>query len=373
MNSYMKRDTRLSSMLHLLLHMAQAGRPLTSEELARMLRTNPVLVRRTLAGLRERRLVSAEKGHGGGWVLVRPLASVTLCDVYEALGEPELFALGHRADQPNCRVEQAVKASLDQTLSEAEALVLARLREVTLATLLEAGNLHHPDDPHGQPPDPRGVGPGLATHQHAGGSMEHASDAEFWNERYRHHSAEWDSEPNPILAQEVADLAPGTALDVGCGEGSDAVWLANRGWRVTAVDISHVALDRGRAADPDGLVDWLQADVLTWQPPEDAYDLVSTHFLHVLPAQRQALFARLARAVRPNGTLLVVAHHVSDLETTIGRPPNPDLYFTADEVAALLPGRWEIRFGGTRARQTTDREGHAVTIRDMVLKARRVE
>jgi Rrf2 family protein len=131
----MKHDSRFSSMLHILLHMAHAGRQLTSESLAEMLQTNPVLVRRTLAGLRERGLVSAEKGHGGGWILARPLAVITLYDVYEALGEPDLFAIGHRHEQTQCLVEQTVNAAVDQTLAEAEAMVLARLREVTLAAL----------------------------------------------------------------------------------------------------------------------------------------------------------------------------------------------------------------------------------------------
>jgi len=137
-------------MLHILLHMAQAGRQLTSEELARMLHTNPVLVRRTLAGLRERGLVSAEKGHGGGWVIASPLDAVTLFDVYEALGEPELFAIGHRSEQSECLVEQAVNASLDQTLAEAEALVIARLQEVTLAALSEDFIRRHPSAHHGR-------------------------------------------------------------------------------------------------------------------------------------------------------------------------------------------------------------------------------
>jgi DNA-binding IscR family transcriptional regulator len=147
----MKRDSRLSSMLHILLHMAHAGRQLTSEELARMLQTNPVLVRRTLAGLRERGLVSAEKGHGGGWVVARSLDAITLYDVYEGLGEPELFAIGHRNAQSPCLVEQAVNGALDQTLAEAEALVLARLREVTLAALSEDFNRRHPGGHHAEP------------------------------------------------------------------------------------------------------------------------------------------------------------------------------------------------------------------------------
>ena len=150
MNSYMKRDSRLSSMLHILLHMAHAGRPLTSEELARTLQTNPVLVRRTLAGLRERGLVSSEKGHGGGWVIARALEAISLYDVYEALGEPELFAIGHRNEQSQCLVEQAVNTALDQTFADAAALVLARLRGVTLAALSDDFNRRHPGAPHGR-------------------------------------------------------------------------------------------------------------------------------------------------------------------------------------------------------------------------------
>lgn len=198
-------------------------------------------------------------------------------------------------------------------------------------------------------------------------------DAAFWDEMYRNRQAAWDSEPNPFLPEDIAGLEPGTALDLGCGEGSDAVWLARRGWRVTAVDISNVALDRGRAADTENLVDWVQADLMVWQPPEDAFDLVSTHFLHFPPAERAAFFDRLARAVRPGGTLLVVSHHISDLETTIGRPPLPELFFSAEDVAAALThGRWEVLFGGTRPRSVRDPHGETITIHDAVLKARRV-
>ncbi len=136
-------------MLHLLLHMAHAGGPLTSEELARMLGTNPVLVRRTLAGLRERDLVSSEKGHGGGWHLARPLDAITLYDVYEALGAPELFAIGHRRTPSPCQVEKAVHTALDRTLAEAEALVFAQLREVTLAVLSEELHRRPPHSHHG--------------------------------------------------------------------------------------------------------------------------------------------------------------------------------------------------------------------------------
>lgn len=206
--------------------------------------------------------------------------------------------------------------------------------------------------------------------------MEHAHDAASWDRMYLHHHSHAPSMPgvpNPILARELAGREPGAALDLACGEGADAIWLARHGWRVTGVDFSNVALDRARAADLQRQVHWINADFLVWQPPADAYDLVSLHYVHVTPAERPALFGRLAQAVRPNGILLVVAHHPSDQETTIGRPAIADLFFTADEVATLLdPERWQILSSGTRPRATTDREGRAVTIQDTVLQACRL-
>lgn len=131
----MKRDNRLSDVLHILLHMAERNEPTTSENLAKSLTTNPVVVRRIMAGLRDAGLVQSEKGHGGGWTLACDLAKVTLHDVYAALGSPSLIAIGNRNDTPHCLVEQAVNAALDRTFHDAEALLLARLGEVTLALL----------------------------------------------------------------------------------------------------------------------------------------------------------------------------------------------------------------------------------------------
>ena len=131
----MRSDSRLSRMLHALIHMDRYDGAMTSEHLAQMLNTNPVVVRRTMAGLREQGIVRSEKGHGGGWVLNRSLGEVSLLDIYRALGDPRRFAIGLADDDPRCLVEQAGNAALADTLSAAEALIIARFGEVTLADL----------------------------------------------------------------------------------------------------------------------------------------------------------------------------------------------------------------------------------------------
>ena len=133
--SYMRRDSKLSSVLHVLLHLAHSDHPMTSEDMARFLDTNPVLVRRVLAGLRERGYISSNRGHGGGWSITCDLAGVTLRDIYEAVGAPPFFAVGNRVEAPGCLVEQVVNESLSEALDEAEALLLRQLGHVTLADL----------------------------------------------------------------------------------------------------------------------------------------------------------------------------------------------------------------------------------------------
>jgi DNA-binding IscR family transcriptional regulator len=131
----MKRDSRLSGVLHVLLHMAEHDGPVTSEALARAMGTNPVVIRRIMAGLRDQGYLRSEKGHGGGWTIARDLAEVTLRDVYVALGSPEILAMGNRTEAPGCLVEQAVNAALGEAFDDAEALLLRRFGEVTLAAL----------------------------------------------------------------------------------------------------------------------------------------------------------------------------------------------------------------------------------------------
>lgn len=131
----MKLDSRLSSVLHLLLHMAEKREPATSEVLSRHLGTNPVVVRRTMASLRRAGLVASGRGPGGGWTLARPLAEITLKDIYAALGAPTVFAFGNRNAEPTCLIEQAVNAQISAVTREAEALLLARFAAITLADL----------------------------------------------------------------------------------------------------------------------------------------------------------------------------------------------------------------------------------------------
>jgi len=126
--------------LHLLLHMAEQGGPATSEMLAKAMGGHPVVIRRIMAGLRDQGYVRSEKGHGGGWTLACDLSKVTLRDVYIALGSPSLLTMGNRTETPVCLVEQAVNDSLNQAFRDAEALLLLRLGEVTLAML--SANLH---------------------------------------------------------------------------------------------------------------------------------------------------------------------------------------------------------------------------------------
>ncbi len=131
----MSRDSRFSDVLHILLHMAYEKQPVTSEAFAMSLNTNSVVVRRIMAGLRDRGYVRSEKGHGGGWVLSCDLSAVTLLDIYLALGSPTLISFGRRSDISDCLVEQAVNANIEHTLQEAQQLAMTRFGEITLAKL----------------------------------------------------------------------------------------------------------------------------------------------------------------------------------------------------------------------------------------------
>jgi SAM-dependent methyltransferase len=212
------------------------------------------------------------------------------------------------------------------------------------------------------------------THDHAGPVR---FDRAYWEERYGSAHSLWSGNPNPHLVTEAASLTPGGALDAGAGEGADAIWLARRGWRVTAVDISGVALERAAKHAVDaggevaGRVEWLRADMIEWRPRPSAYDLVTAHYIHLPADSRRTVYARLAAAVADGGTLLIVGHHPSDMQTSIPRPQQPELFFTADDLAAELGDGWEIVSNAAAPREATDPEGRQVTIHDTVFRARR--
>lgn len=166
-------------------------------------------------------------------------------------------------------------------------------------------------------------------------------DAKAWDERYAASELVWSVGPNQFVERELADLPAGRALDLAAGEGRNAIWLARRGWEVTAVDFSQVALDKGRRQAGDALpVRWVCADATTWDEPA-AYDLALIAYLQLPPAERGAAIRAAFHALRPGGTLLVVAHDSTNLTEGAGGPQDPTVLFTAEDVLADLEGEGE--------------------------------
>ncbi|WP_369136974.1 class I SAM-dependent methyltransferase [Modestobacter versicolor] len=209
----------------------------------------------------------------------------------------------------------------------------------------------------------------MSDHEHQPASNGH--DLASWEERYRDAPALWSGRANPPLTAEAADLPPGRALDVGCGEGGDVLWLAGRGWQVTGLDWSEVALARAAehaaAAGLAERVEWVRGDVDGWQPPAAAYDLVTAHFLHPTGDQRSRVVARLASAVAPGGTLLWVGHPYDEERAARW---GADRFARATEVVADLdPAEWEVVVAELRPR-ADDEHGHGHSA-DEVVRARR--
>lgn len=162
----------------------------------------------------------------------------------------------------------------------------------------------------------------------------------FWDQRFSGDEFLFGSEPNQYVVETCSDLEPTTVLDLGCGEGRNAVWLAAQGHSVTAVDVSPVGLAKAvqLAAARDVAVDWVCADLADYEPTAASYGLVVLSYIHVDPALRVALHAKAARSLVARGRLVVVGHHVRNLEEGIGGPQNPDLLLTEELMESDFEG-----------------------------------
>lgn len=196
-------------------------------------------------------------------------------------------------------------------------------------------------------------------------------DRHEWDQRYAATELVWTAEPNRFVVEELADLPPGRALDLGAGEGRNAIWLAGCGWQVTAVDFSRVGLAKGaELAGRRGVsVDWVEADLREYQPAAGAYDLVLLAYVHLLPGEFSGVLRAAAAALAPGGTLLVVGHDVDNIARGYGGPQVPEILHRADTVVSDLPGL-EIRRAGQARRPVQTPEGERVAI-DTVVRAQR--
>jgi len=163
-------------------------------------------------------------------------------------------------------------------------------------------------------------------------------DRHDWDERYAAKELVWGVEPNRFVAQECAGLPAGRGVDLACGEGRNAIWLAQHGWSMTAVDFSAVALDKGRQlAAAHGIeIEWVVADLADWVPEALRYDLVLLAYLQVPDPVRQTAWRRAAAAVAPGGTFLLVGHDSRNLHDGYGGPSDPSVLYTADDVVAAI-------------------------------------
>ncbi|GAA2349138.1 class I SAM-dependent methyltransferase [Dactylosporangium salmoneum] len=190
---------------------------------------------------------------------------------------------------------------------------------------------------------------------------------------YRSRDRIFSGNPNAVLVAEATDLPPGRALDVGCGEGADALWLARRGWQVTAADVSEIALRRAAAAATgvEGRVAWVRADLTTAPPPAGAFDLVSVHYFPLRRRPDHGALRGLLDAVAPGGTLLFATHALSDLVPRHEEGFDPADYYQPDDIARLLDPAWNVLINEARPRAAPRPAGTHHT-HDAVLRALRL-
>ena len=193
---------------------------------------------------------------------------------------------------------------------------------------------------------------------------------EDWDARYASVENLWAARPNRFLVAEVGELRPGRALDLACGEGQNAIWLASLGWDVVGVDFSEVAIAKAQArAERDGVdVEFVCGDLVAYMPEAGAFDLVLVLYLHIPAEQRRAVLERAAAALAPGGTFVFVGHDLTNLTDGVGGPSDPQILCTPEEIAAELPGL-EIEKAERVLRDVDGEERDAI---DALVRARRL-
>jgi len=199
-------------------------------------------------------------------------------------------------------------------------------------------------------------------------------DSRQWDARYSGGEYEWSMHPNQFVAAELDGVPPGRALDLAAGEGRNSVWLAERGWLVTAVDFSRVGLAKGRQLSAahgvdGGQVEWVEADLSAYCVARSSFDLVLIAYLQVDAALRGRVLAGAAAALVPGGTLLVVGHDRANLTEGTGGPSSPDVLYTPEAITAAMPGLKIIR--AERVRRCVERDGTRATAVDTLVRAQR--
>jgi len=196
-------------------------------------------------------------------------------------------------------------------------------------------------------------------------------DRHDWDRRYADSGLVWSEEPNRFLVAEAGELAPGRALDLACGEGRNALWLAKRGWEVTGVDFSEVGIDKARRrATEDGVeVVWVVSDLLDYEPPAAAFDLVLLFYLQVPPDERRRIVRTAAATTAPGGTFLLVGHDRRNVDHGYGGPTDTTVLYTPEEIVADLHG-FEVAKAVLVERPVETADGERVAL-DALVRARR--
>ena len=200
------------------------------------------------------------------------------------------------------------------------------------------------------------------------------AERDYWNQRYATRELIWTAEANRFVAEEVSTLNPGRALDLAAGEGRNAVWLAERGWQVRAVDLSNVAIGKARqlatSRNVADRIDFQTTDLRGYEPGAASFNLVMMIYLQLPQTELQPIIARAANAVAPGGTFLLVAHDASNIEHGYGGPQDPAVLHSAAQVTPLLDGCFDIERAGVAERPVKTDSGVQVAL-DCVVRGSR--